>query len=131
VSENEDEDIGYKKPPKASQWKPGQCGNPKGRPKKIKDFSKLLDLELGQPVQITINGQLQTLTKGEFIVKNIVNSAMKSDRAAQKLVVASMKSNQAIEEFELDEGDREALEALLQQGKPEKKGSEESSNGGP
>ena len=57
MSENEDEDIGYKKPPKASQWKPGQCGNPKGRPKKIKDFSKLLDLELGQPVQITINEQ--------------------------------------------------------------------------
>ena len=129
MSENEDEDIGYKKPPKASQWKPGQCGNPKGRPKKIKDFFKLLDLELGQPVQITINGQLQTLTKGEFIVKNIVNSAMKSDRAAQKLVVASMKSNQAIEEFELDEGDREALEALLQSGRPERKTSEESSNG--
>jgi hypothetical protein len=130
VSENEDEVIGYKKPPKTSQWKPGQSGNPKGRPKKIKDLFKLLDLELGQTVQVTINGQLQTLTKAQYIVKNIVNSAMKSDRFAQKLVISSMKSNQAIEEFELDESDREALEAFLQTPKwPEKKSSEESSNG--
>lgn len=29
-------EVGYKKPPKASQFKPGQSGNPKGRPKKKK-----------------------------------------------------------------------------------------------
>ena len=129
MSESEDEEIGYKKPPKANQWKRGQSGNPKGRPKKLKDFNKLLDRELSQTVQITVNGQLERLTKAEFIVKTIVASAMKSDRAAQKLVVAAMKSNQVVEGFELDEGDREALEALLQSGKPENKSSEESHNG--
>lgn len=28
--------IGYKKPPKETQFKPGVSGNPKGRPKKVK-----------------------------------------------------------------------------------------------
>lgn len=30
-----DYDVGYAKPPVASQFKPGQSGNPRGRPKKI------------------------------------------------------------------------------------------------
>ena len=29
-----DYEIGYKKPPKHTQFKPGQSGNPKGRPQK-------------------------------------------------------------------------------------------------
>ena len=31
-----DYDVGYAKPPVASQFKPGQSGNPRGRPKKIR-----------------------------------------------------------------------------------------------
>ena len=27
-------EVGKCRPPLASRWKPGQCGNPKGRPKK-------------------------------------------------------------------------------------------------
>ncbi|MBV1901270.1 MAG: hypothetical protein KUG56_06315, partial [Kordiimonadaceae bacterium] len=33
-----DYSIGYKKPPKANQFKPGQSGNPKGRPKGTKNL---------------------------------------------------------------------------------------------
>jgi hypothetical protein len=29
----DDYEVGYKKPPKATQFKPGQSGNPAGRPK--------------------------------------------------------------------------------------------------
>ena len=30
---SDDYEVGYGKPPKSRQWKPGQSGNPKGRPK--------------------------------------------------------------------------------------------------
>jgi len=35
------DDVGYCKPPKASQWKPGQSGNPAGKKKGDKSFKKL------------------------------------------------------------------------------------------
>ena len=41
------EKVGKGKPPKETQWKPGQSGNPKGRPKSI-TLSEALRAQLGQ-----------------------------------------------------------------------------------
>lgn len=129
MSENEDEEIGYKKPPKASQWKPGQSGNPKGRPKVEKDFEKLFDHELSVPVRITDGGGARTTTKRELFVKTLINSALKGDRSAQKLVFVYMKSHVAIDGFEPDPGDREALRALVEQAQLKDDEREEPRNG--
>ncbi len=129
MSENEDEEVGYKKPPKASQWKPGQSGNPKGRPKVERDFEKLFDQELSLPVRITDGGGARTTTKRELVVKTLVNFALKGDRPALKLVVGFMKSHVAIEGFEPDPGDREALRALVEQAQLKDDEREEPRNG--
>src|SRR5262245_3005750 len=102
MSENEGHDVGYGKPPKATQWKPGQSGNPKGRPKRTKDVEKLLDLELSKPIRITDGGQAVTMTKREVLIKTVVHDALKGDRDALKLVFSFMKSQLAIEGFEPD-----------------------------
>lgn len=58
-----DDDVGYKKPPKHSQWKSGQSGNPKGRPKKAQhDSLHRIDEVLSEPVTATrADGTRETL----------------------------------------------------------------------
>jgi len=44
----DDYEVGYGKPPKHGQFKPGQSGNPKGRPKGRKNFPVLLEMCLNK-----------------------------------------------------------------------------------
>ena len=129
MSENEDYEVGHKKPPKASQWKPGQSGNPKGRPKKTKDFDKLLDQELNQTIRVTDNGQTLSMTKREVLIKTLVNSALTDDRAALKLVLGFMKTQLTVEGFVPDASDRAALMELMEKTQLGEEEPEEPPNG--
>ena len=55
--------IGYKKPPLHTQYKPGQTGNPKGRPKGVKNLSTDLQEELESKILITEANQRHVVTK--------------------------------------------------------------------
>lgn len=109
TEDNRDYEVGYRKPPKSTQWKPGQSGNPKGRPKKVKDFEKLLDRELSKSIRISEGGEAISLTKRELIIKRFVTDALKGDRAAMKLMLHLLKNQLSIEEFEPDAKDQQAF----------------------
>lgn len=110
-----DYEVGYKKPPTHSRWQPGQSGNPRGRPKKVKDFEKLLDIELSRTLRITEGGQQVSLTKRELILKTLVNDALKGDLRALKMLLPFIVRQQTVEGFEPDSADREALQQLVGQ----------------
>ena len=92
-----DYEVGYRKPPKHAQFKPGQSGNPKGRPKKTKDFERLLDAELSQTLRIVENGETRTLTKRELIIKTLVTNALKGDIRSLKLVLPHIVKQHTVE----------------------------------
>jgi hypothetical protein len=54
-------EVGYGKPPKHTRFKPGQSGNPPGRPRGSQNMRTMLRDVLTQPVPTTLNGKRKTV----------------------------------------------------------------------
>jgi Family of unknown function (DUF5681) len=84
--------VGFGKPPVASRFKPGQSGNPKGRPKGSRNSAKteerrLLQLILTDAerrVMVNDGGKARKLSKSDVIVRTLSNKAMKGDPRAMR-----------------------------------------------
>ena len=71
--------TGYGKPPQHSRFKPGQSGNPRGRPKGSRNSVNVLRDELAELITITENGKQKRITKLEGIVKAAALKGLKGD----------------------------------------------------
>jgi hypothetical protein len=77
--------VGYKQPPRHAQFKPGQSGNPAGRPKKTTTFEDALQKELLALVTVVQEGgKRQKISKQVAIVRQQVNNAARGDFRAAK-----------------------------------------------
>lgn len=76
------EPIGYGKPPKKSQFKPGQSGNPKGRPKGAKSLKSVVQKELASRIEIKVQGKKTKATKLEAAIMKLVNDALSGNTKA-------------------------------------------------
>ena len=81
TQENNGERVGYGSPPKDTRWKPGQSGNPKGRPKKTVYLSEMLKEQLDE-VPETIDGKQNTKTWRDLICESILRAAVKGNQPA-------------------------------------------------
>jgi hypothetical protein len=84
-------EVGYAKPPHKSRFKKGRSGNPAGRVKGSKNVSKLLLQALGEPVVVNENGERKRITKGEAIIKQLVNKGASGDARSIQLLLAEMR----------------------------------------
>lgn len=82
-----DYEIGDKRPPKHSQFKPGVSGNPRGRPKGSVNLRSRVTKHLRQSVTVTRNGRSVKMQKGDLIALQIVDTAAKGDLKAAVLAV--------------------------------------------
>jgi hypothetical protein len=86
-----DNPIGYGRPPKATQFAPGQSGNPKGRPKGSRSVGAVLSDILNQKIAVTENGRTRRLTMQEVMLRRLVGDAVRSDPRAIKLLIPLME----------------------------------------
>jgi Family of unknown function (DUF5681) len=88
--------VGYQKPPRHSRFKPGQSGNPTGRPKKkATTFAELFARELNRPVTLTIGGKRRRIPILQAIAKQYMNMAVKGDHKATALVMKAVEPRQS------------------------------------
>jgi hypothetical protein len=82
-----DYEVGYGKPPRNTQFKKGQSGNPRGRPSGSKNLATLVSEALNEPVIVVENGGRRKITKREAIIKQLVNRSTKADWRAIKILL--------------------------------------------
>lgn len=85
--------VGYGRPPRHSQFKKGQSGNPKGRRRKFLSERDIVEAELRKYVSVTENGREVKLTKLEYMIRNQINAALRGDGRAIKDVYGLMKKH--------------------------------------
>jgi hypothetical protein len=74
--------TGYGNPPKHSRFRPGQSGNPGGRPKGSISFKSVLEDELNEQVSLSEQGVVSKVTKLEAIAKRLVSEALSGNPKA-------------------------------------------------
>ena len=94
----DDYEVGYGRPPKHSQFKPGQSGNPKGRPKGSKNFRTDVVEVLDMPVQVAENGRSRRISSQRASLLRLREQALAGNaRALDKLLDLASNYNDAEE----------------------------------
>jgi len=113
-----DYDVGYRKPPRHSQFKPGQSGNGSGRPPNSKNASTIVRQALTAKVKLRENGRTRNMSKLEVSMTQLANKAAAGDLKAIQMVISLYRDVEAeaanrTPDRPLDHADREILEMLL------------------
>ena len=99
---SEDDKPGYKNPPKERQFRKGQSGNPKGRPKKKPArqlsaealFARAVLNGASEKISITVKGRTKKISQIEALLKLLISDALKGDRKASDQFIRLLKGAQ-------------------------------------
>jgi hypothetical protein len=110
-------DVGFRKPPKASQFRKGASGNPRGRPRGSSNWAIVLERALQEKVVINENGERRTVTKFVAAMKQLANQAASGNQGAIRLLTALKRSAEDKQPVaaprQLDENDQKVMENVL------------------
>lgn len=112
-------DVGYRRPPRHSQFKKGVSGNPRGRPKGTRSFKADLISELQEKITVVENGRERRVSKQRAFVKTLTAAAIKKDIRAVSALLACMRyfgvdsDENRREEPDVDARDLKILENYL------------------
>jgi hypothetical protein len=87
---DDDDAVGYGRPPRRTRFQSGRSGNPKGRPKGTRGINKMLQDALSRRVRVREDGRARALTVLEVIIRRVVNDAAKMNVKALKLLLSLM-----------------------------------------
>lgn len=96
-----DYEVGYQRPPRSSQFQPGQSGNPDGRKKKkVKSIGENVVEIFEEPVSILLDNKPVRMSKLEAILHSTFQKAARGDaRALQTLLSLAQQSERSAPRF--------------------------------
>lgn len=84
IDNSEKNNVGYKKPPKHTQFQPGQSGNPKGRPRrpKLRDVRGGLRDAFLQSVSVKRGNRFERIPRIFMLIERAFHDASKGNQRA-------------------------------------------------
>jgi len=110
--------VGYGSPPRATRFRKGESGNPRGRPKGARNLATEFADALKGEITVVENGRRKVMTRQKALIKGLVNDALKGDPRARGLVlqlVSGFEMNGALtpSDLELSKSDQQILDRAL------------------
>lgn len=87
ATEDDDNQVGFKSPPRHHRFKPGQSGNPRGRPKGTRNLRTDLHDMLSGTIQVSVNGEPQELSRQQLMLLGLYERAAGKDLAATRMLL--------------------------------------------
>jgi len=110
-------EVGYKKPPKKTQFKKGNRANPRGRGK-TKNLKTDLREELSEMIVLHENGERKVISKQRAMIKAAMAKSLQGDMRAMgvlsNLTVKLLEAELAEEMTDASPADRKLLDAYYQ-----------------
>ena len=109
-------EVGYGKPPRAHQFKAGQSGNPKGRPKGAKNEATILDELLNRKIAVRVGGAVRHITVKEAIYHRVAEDSLRGNTKSVAFLFnrhAAVTSGEP-QRSDISDDDQEILEAFAQ-----------------
>jgi hypothetical protein len=92
--------VGYKRPPRHTRFKPGQSGNPRGRPKGTPNHRTTVSRVMNEKVSVRDGDKTRRITKFEAILQAHTLKSMKADARSGALVMNIMSRMGLVNEEE-------------------------------
>lgn len=105
--------VGYRRPPKTTQFKPGTSGNPKGRPKGSRPVGAVLQDIIQQNVLVTENGKTRRVPALEAMLRRLTNDAMRGEQRAIKSLLSLLDRYGELPQTKLKLGEMLAEDAEI------------------
>jgi hypothetical protein len=98
--EDDDDRVGYGRPPKHSRFKKGQSGNPRGRKRRhrYEEEENPLRMYLLEEMTVKMSGRKVKMPAIDVIIKSMINKAMAGDHRSQKLLIQESGGLKALRE---------------------------------
>jgi hypothetical protein len=114
----DNDQVGYRRPPRHTQFRPGQSGNPKGRPKAVMSLKRAIEAQLAESITIGEQGRRVVVSGLEALAKVLVANALGKDPKLHAYAVDTitrlLSANDGVEEQKDTANDRELLASYEQ-----------------
>ena len=110
------EGVGYGKPPRAHQFKPGRSGNPRGRAKGAKNEATILRDLLNRKINVREAGKSRKITVVEAILLRFTEDALKGNTKTAAFLFNRYAAQEGEPQMasDISSDDRKVLDEFLQ-----------------